>query len=259
MSRLKWTRVGFFLAGAMALALPPGAAAVDGGAAAPRGSTTETSSYYEGLVGSDSDAQVGSAAVMEGAAVEGAAAGLPSALHVVEGAGGVAYRPLAAGRVEVRLELAERPHERVDAVYDLVLALALPVGAAPDWRIVAREGTERASVPLVYGGEKVMLKRNRSLEKAWLPVLVGAAAGLPDLAGTGYAWTLWDTILRYDPAAGATLQGFATLGYEADPGVGAPDPEDPRHGAYLITWIPSLDPSVPPFTVRLDAIPAPEE
>ena len=35
----------------------------------------------------------------------------------------------------------------------------------------------------------------------------------------------------------------------------APDPEDERNAAYVITWIPTLDPSVPPFTIRLDVRP----
>jgi hypothetical protein len=35
----------------------------------------------------------------------------------------------------------------------------------------------------------------------------------------------------------------------------APDPEDERNAAYVITWIPTLDSSVPPFTIRLDVRP----
>jgi hypothetical protein len=104
----------------------------------------------------------------------------------------------------------------------------------------------------------VTLKRNGPLEKSWLPVLVGARDGLPDLAGSGYEWTLWDTIVRYDASAGSSLQGFATLRYRAGRSVIAPDPEDPRNAAYVITWIPALGTAVPPFTLRLD-VAAPDE
>ncbi len=55
---------------------------------------------------------------------------LPEALHVVDAAGGVDFRIVetVGGETtwEVTLEVAERNHERVDAVYDLVLALLLP-------------------------------------------------------------------------------------------------------------------------------------
>jgi hypothetical protein len=38
--------------------------------------------------------------------------------------------------------------------------------------------------------------------------------------------------------------------------VGAPDALDERLKAYVVTWIPALDPSVPPYAVRLDVVPA---
>jgi len=233
------------------LALAPAAAsAVDGGSATGGGSLTAGSSYYEEAAGD-------TAALSRATAGAG---GLPTALHVVEAAGGVEYRSAAAGSWEVEVRVAERPHERVDAVYDLVLALPLPAGSGSDvWRIAVREGSRGASAAAVYAGEKVTLKRNATLEASWLPLLVGARDGLPDLAGSGYEWTLWDTIVRYDASVGPTLQGFATVRYAADPSLAAPDPEDSRNAAYVITWIPALGASVPPFTLRLDvAAPAKE-
>jgi hypothetical protein len=229
------------------------AAASDGGAAAS-GPT-----YYEEVLGSGSLEDL-----------ETQAGGLPTALHVVEAAGGIEYQVLSedASSVtwQVSLEVAERNHERVDAVYDLVLALPLPAdtdGVAAfetdQWAIDAREGTPGASVALIYGGEKLTLKRNVALERAWLPTLQASPDGLPDLAGTGYIYTLWDTVLRYDPGYGDRVQGLGTLTYVTGTEVVAPDPEDQRNAGYVITWIPTLDPSVPPFTIRLDVRPpAPE-
>ena len=227
-----------------------GARAIDGGAALTGGDGSDGSSYYE-----QTTAQ---ASVLSGSAK--GAGGLPLALHVVEAAGGVEYRSDGSGAWEVEVRVAERPHERVDAVYALVLALALPAGTGSEvWRIGVREGSARASAAAIYAGEKVTLKRNAPLETSWLPLLVGARDGLPDLAGSGYEWTLWDTIVRYDASAGTTVQGFATVRYAADPSVDAPDPEDPRNAAYVITWIPALGASVPPFTLRLDVGASAEE
>jgi hypothetical protein len=225
------------------------ATAADGGSAA-MGPT-----YYEQL------ARTGDLA-----ALESQAGGLPAALHVVEAAGGIEYRALKEDAYsttwEVFLEVEERNHERVDAVYDLVLALPLPASSdgiaafeSEQWGITAREGAPGASVALIYGGEKLTLKRNVALERAWLPTLQGSADGLPDLSGTGYMFTLWDTVLRYDPGYGDRVQGLASLTYETGSEVLAPDPEDERNAGYVITWIPTLDPSIPPFTIRLDVRP----
>jgi hypothetical protein len=166
----------------------------------------------------------------------------------------VAYRELGGGAWEVSVQVARRPHERVDAVYDLVLALPLPIGSSSqEWRIEPKLGSSEDSAPVVYGGEAVVLKRNVPLETSWLPLLAGSAGGLPDLSRSGYAWTLWDTIVRYDASAGATLQAFATFRYAADPRVEAPDPGNPDNAAYVITWIPTLD-DVPPFAIRVDVV-----
>lgn len=231
---------------------PPPAAAVDGNAAAPQ-------TYYEQLLDGGTLADV-----------ESSQGGLPEALHVVDAAGGVDYQMVetVGGETtwEVTLEVAERNHERVDAVYDLVLALPLPAGAdgsaayeASQWGITAREGTKDASVAFIYGGEKVVLKRNVALERTWLPTLRGAPEGLPDLSGSGYVYTLWDAVLRYDPGHGDRLQGLATFRYLTGAEVMAPDPDDERNAAFVITWIPTLDPSVPPFTIQLDLRPPPEQ
>lgn len=194
------------------------------------------------------------------ASAEALASGLPEGLQVVEAGGAVRYVATGDGEWRVTVEVAERPHEAVDTVYDLVLALALPIGFHTDeWRIGVREGSPDASVPVVYAGEKVRLKRNLALEASWLPLLTSAGAGLPDLSEGGYAWTLWDTIVRYDENAGPSLQGFATLAYAADPSVSAPDPEDPRNAAYVINWVPSLDAAIAPYALRLDAVPPEEE
>jgi hypothetical protein len=227
---------------------PTPAVCIDGGAAAE-------STYYEAVVGSG-----------DIAAFENQAGGLPTALHVVEAAGDVEYRVLSEGADsrtwEVALEVEERNHERVDAVYDLVLALPLPASSdgiaafeTEQWGIEAQEGIGGNSVAFIYGGEKVTLKRNVALERAWLPSLQTSPDALPDLSGTGYIYTLWDTVLRYDPGYGDRLQGAASLTYETGAEVMAPDPEDERNAAYVITWIPTLDSSVPPFTIRLDVRP----
>jgi apolipoprotein N-acyltransferase len=254
---LHWVRTGL-LAIALACAGAP-AAATDGGSAAPPapppdGTDGERAraavvppeeSYYEAAA-----AELG---VSDGELRAASAAGLPTALHVVEATGRVTYRTLASGAQKVRIEMGERPHEQVDAVYDLVLALPLPIGFTSDaWRIAIQKGSLNDADPLYYAGERVRLKRNLPLESTWLPVLAGARDGLPDLAGSGYEWTFWDTIVRYDPRAGATVQGFGALTYEVKNPVEALDPEDPRNAAYLITWVPALDASVPPYTLRLD-------
>lgn len=223
------------------------------------GSSAASQTYYQQLVGGGTLADL-----------ESSQGGLPEALHVVDAAGGVDYQiveTVGGGTTwEVTLEVAERNHERVDAVYDLVLALPLPAGAdgsaayeASQWGITAREGTMGASVAFIYGGEKVMLKRNVALERTWLPTLRGAPGGLPDISDTGYVYTLWDAVLRYDPGHGDRLQGLATFRYLTGAEVMAPDPDDERNAAFVITWIPTLDPSVPPFTIQLDLRPPPEQ
>jgi hypothetical protein len=234
-------RILFPLAAAVSFAAAP-ALSVDGGFAVQEGP-----SYYEVAV--ESDAVATSAATKDGAA----SGGLPTSLYVVDAAGGVAYRAHGDGAWEVRVEVAERPHERVDAVYDLVLALPLPLGSeAKDWRITPKvSGASSASI--VYGGENIVLKRNVPLEHAWLPLLAGAPGGLPDLSRTGYAWTFWDAIVRYDPAAGATVEAYGTFRYRTDARVVAPDAENPDNAAYVITWIPTLE-AVPPFAIRLDVM-----
>ena len=238
------TRAYFVAAAAWLAALP--ASALDDGFAA-QGSDE---SYYEVTA----DAASLAAATEDGSA----SGGLPASLYVVDAAGGVRYRSLGNGAWEVSVEVASRPHERVDAVYDLVLALPLPLGSkAKTWRIEPKRDGTLGAPRVVYGGDPVTLKRNVPLETAWLPRLVGAPNGLPDLSRSGYAWTFWDTIVRYDASAGAALEAFATFRYAAD-GALAPDPEDPSNAAYVITWIPTLD-DVAPFTIRLDVIAAEEE
>jgi hypothetical protein len=219
------------------------ASALDGGFAAEGPGP----SYYE--IVSQEQAVASSVPTADGAA----SGGLPRSLYVVDAAGGVTYQDLGDGSWQVSVDVAERPHERVDAVYDLVLALPLPLGSqSKDWRIDPKvSGASSASI--VYGGEPIVLKRNVPLESAWLPLLVGAAGGLPDLSRTGYAWTFWDTIVRYDATAGATVQAYGTFHYQVDGRVVAPDAQNPDNAAYVITWIPTLE-SVAPFAIRLDVV-----
>jgi len=234
---------GAFLISAAGLLAAGPALSVDGGFAAQGPGPT----YYEIAV--DEQAVASSEMTKDGAA----SGGLPSSLYVVDAEGGVTYRTLGDGAWEVAVEVAERPHERVDAVYDLVLALPLPLGSkSDDWRIVPKV-SGASSAAIVYDGEAIVLERNVPLESAWLPLLAGAPGGLPDLSGTGYAWTFWDAIVRYDASAGATVQAYGTFRYEANPGVVAPDAENPENAAYVITWIPTLE-AVPPFAIRLDVV-----
>jgi hypothetical protein len=229
------------------------AAAVNGGSAPPEpppedgaraASSTGTASYAE-----ESLARSGLSEEDLSSAEPG---GLPESLVVVEGAGGVAYRRLGDGRWKVKVEIRAR-HERVDALYDLVMVLPLPEDFASDgWRIPVNRRVGGEIFPVVYSGERVRLKRNQPLEASWLPLLVGAPQGLPDLAGTGYRWTLWDTIIRYDESVGNALDGFGVLAYTADGSVTAPDAADPRNAVYLISWIPSLDASIAPLALRID-------
>lgn len=194
---------------------------------------------------------------------------LPSQLHVAEGEARVVYRrtgEASAGATwEVRVEGFARRHERVDAVYDLILVLPLPDDgrggdgfSSPDRGVQLWEGSPDQAVSLVYGDEKLRLKRNVALEKTLLPPLVGTGTGrLPSLAGTGYRYTAWDIIVTRDPQAGDTVQGFARLRYTTDAVVAAPDDADARLAAWWITWIPSLTADVAPYAVRMDVAPAP--
>jgi len=242
-------RAAFWI-GAGLLLMSRGALALDGGFAA-QGSDL---SYYEQTT------QQATLAPSASATVEGAASGgLPTSLYTIDAAGGVTYHDLGNGAWQVDIAVARRPHEHVDAVYDLVLALPLPVGSiSKQWRIQPKVDSSPGAAPVVYGGDTIVLKRNVPLERAWLPVLAGAAGGLPDLSRSGYAWTLWDAIVRYDATAGATLEAFGTFRYSADARVGAPDPTNPDNAAYVITWIPTLE-TVPPFAIRLDVVGADKE
>jgi hypothetical protein len=193
--------------------------------------------------------------------------GLPTALHVSDSSATVEYRAgLGESSVEWQVKLTglERRHEKVDAVYQVILLLPLPVDAdgrdafTPlEWAITPREGKEGASVPFIYAGEKVTLKRNSALERSLLPGLVedgGAPDRLPSLAGTGYGYTVWDALIRYDAGYGDTISGWGSFRYSTDVSVAPPDAESDALKAYLITWIPSFDPGIKPFAIRMDVI-----
>ena len=133
-------------------------------------------------------------------------------------------------------------------------AAAARLDVSNDWRIAPKTCRRASSAAdrLRRRGDGARSGTYRS-SSAWLPLLSGAPSGLPDLSRTGYAWTLWDAIVRYDATAGATVQAYGTFRYSADPRVVAPDAENPENAAYVITWIPTLE-AVPPFAIRLDVV-----
>jgi hypothetical protein len=254
-------RLPFLLVLLLALSGSPAAFAIDGLSAPPSSESQSSQSspsetYYESVIGSGSLEDL-----------ESPGGGLPAEIAVVDAEGSVIYGEVSNGSEigwEVSVQVDERDHERVDAVYDLVLVLPLPINSQGkgifrprQFGIDVREGTPANSVAFVYGGEKLVLKRNVGLERTWLPDLVGSG-DVPDLSGTGYAFTLWDTVVRYDSGHGPRVQGHGTLQYTTDANVTAPDASDPRFAAYVITWIPTLDPSIPPFGIRVD-VQAPAE
>jgi apolipoprotein N-acyltransferase len=212
------------------------------------------------------EAQVGTSALAPTASPDD---GLPSALYLSDSDATVEYSARAAGpsslEWQVKLAGLERRHEKIDAVYQVILVLPLPVDAEGrdaftplEWAIKPREGKEGASVPFIYAGEKVTLKRKTALERSLLPGLVdggGAPDSLPSLAGTGYGYTLWDALIRYDAGYGDTITGWGSFRYSTDASVPAPDAESDALKAYLITWIPSFDPGIKPFAIRMDLIP----
>jgi hypothetical protein len=239
------TTVVSLVGGAVGLAAPAGAA--DGLAAV-------NPTYYQQMVGRQPVS-----------ALESTSPGVPTALAISDCSATVEYLPTAQpdGSVQwdVLVQGFQRNSERVNAVYDMVFVLPLPVapsGAAAftpvDSAIVPRMGTQAASVPLVYGGEQIVLKRNVGLEKSLLAGLVGdpTHGKLPSLAGTGYGYTLWDMIVQYDAGYGPTIQAWASFHYATNTTVSPPVPSDPRMKAYLITWIPTLHSNIPPYAVRMD-------
>ncbi|HME71607.1 MAG TPA: hypothetical protein VKM54_17305 [Myxococcota bacterium] len=222
-------------------------------AAAADGSMAVRLTYYQQIVGSQPVA-----------ALESASPGLPTNLAIDNSSATVEYRhtaqPDGSVRWDVLVQGFQRNHERVNAVYDMVFVLPLPVapsGAAAftplDSAIVPQVGTQTASQPLLYGGEEIVLKRNVGLEKSLLPGLVGdpSQGKLPSLAGTGYGYTLWDAIVQYDPSYGPTIQGWASFHYATATTISPPVPSDARMKAYLITWIPTLNSNIPTYAVRM--------
>ena len=260
------------IAGGLLLAATPGAA-TDGGYAAPDPPQAAPSSaaqatpataeqaaaaqptYYESAVGASSVDVLASPAAQ-----------VPTSLAIVDASATAQFTALSlvGDRREWQLQLSgfSRRHERVDAVYDMVLVLPLPALAdgRDGFQAVGRgvavvEGALDKAVPLIYGGEKVVLKRNVGLEKTLLPGLIGSgrgATGLPDLAGSGYHWTAWDAIVARDEGYGDTIEARARLRYRTAASASAPDAGDSRLAAYLITWIPALPASIPPFAVRIE-------
>jgi len=212
--------------------------------------------YYEELLGTQSPEALASAEP-----------GLPARLSIDDSSASVTYESVPGkDGIDwlIRVRGLTRSHERIDALYQMIAVLPMPIDEVglsafqtKSRGIVPREGTEQSSVPLIYGGEKVVLKRSVALEKTLLRGLVGSGPGmLPNLAGTGYEYTLWQTIIRYDESYGDTVQVFADVPYSTDFDVEPPDAKDERLKAYVITWIPELDSSLPPFGIRMDIEPA---
>jgi hypothetical protein len=149
----------------------------------------------------------------------------------------------------------------------MVLLLPLPADGAGadaftplDRGIQVKEGSLDNAVPLVYGSEKIVLKRNSALEKSLLPGWigdVGEPGKLPSLEGTGYRYTAWDAIVTRDPGYGDTIQAWAQFRFAAEPALTGPDDEDSRLAAWCITWIPSLSANVAPYAVRMDVVEEP--
>ncbi len=191
-----------------------------------------------------------------------AESGLPSRLHVVDGAAYIEYRPLREGlrqtEWEVQVRDFDRRHETVDAVYDMVLVLPLPESAAGldafealEPGITLREGDE----PMIYGGRELVLKRNLALERTLVAGLIEEGGGegkLPSLAGTGYRYTCWDAVVAHDAEHGEFVRAGASLRYATEGRLAAPDAEDDRLAAYWITWIPSLTTEIAPYALRMD-------
>jgi len=243
----------FMRVGAPFLGLMGGLLGWVASATATDGSAAVSTTYYQQIVGSQS-----------AAALASASPGVPTALAIDNSSATVEYVPTAQadGSVDwdVLVQGFQRNPERVNAVYDMVFVLPLPVapsGAAAftplDSAIIPQVGTQTAPKPLIYDGGELAFKRNVGLEKSLLPGLVGnpSQGKLPSLAGTGYAYTLWDTIVQYDPSFGPTIQAWASFHYATDATVSPPVASDPRMKAYLITWIPTLNSNIPPYAVRM--------
>lgn len=196
--------------------------------------------------------------------LESHAPGLPSSLHIdPTDESAVTYEQVgpSGDGVEWRVRLAPlyRTHEKVDAVYHMILILPLPADAAGGDAFTALEdvqvwqGDEDSFERLVYGGERVLGKRNEALEDTLLPELVGTGSGeIPSLDGTGYTYTVWDAILQYDADFGERVGGWTSFRYRTDASVSAPDPADDRLKGYVITWIPAFGDAVPPYAVSID-------
>ncbi|RIL05474.1 MAG: hypothetical protein DCC71_10210 [Proteobacteria bacterium] len=228
------------------------ARASDGGSAPPdpEDGGAPSPTYYEAVVGGTSAESLTSTDPT-----------LPQSLEIQDASATAEYRQLGSTEWELRIEGFQRRHERVDGIYDMVLVLALPVSSqgrdafeATQRGFFVEEGSPGASVPLIYGGEKIVLKRNVGIEKTLLARVI-ASGGLPDLTGSGYRWTAWNTIARRDPAHGDSVTARGYLRYTTGAGVAPPDGADPRFAAYLITWIPGLPPTIPPYAVRMDVQP----
>jgi hypothetical protein len=264
MTRPLWNRLLFscLLAGGGAL-LPVASFATDGsspppppsggdGASAPLQASPPT--YYESAVGETSTESL-----------ESADPTLPATLAIDDATATTRYQATSQTATstewQLRIDGFDRRHERVDGIYDMVLVIPLPASEsggdafqATKRGFFVEEGGLDATVPLIYGGEKVVLKRNVGLEKSLLRQLVGPS-GLPDLAGTGFRWTAWDSIMRRDATYQDTVQATGHLEYTTAAGIAAPSPDDARMAAYLITWIPGLPADIAPFTVRMDVVP----
>jgi len=201
--------------------------------------------------------------VVDGGETATAAPGVPTLLALDDADAEATYTLLASGggvaEWRVEIEGYERRAETVDALYDMIVVLPLPADGAGNAAFTAAPGgipvLDSGGQPFLYAGKPQVLRRNHALEKSLLAGLVGQPGQpgkLPDLSGTGYRYTMWDTIVPWDGAAGSSVQAAGALEYETDASVAAPDPADVRFAAYVVTWIPSLSAAVAPYAVRVD-------
>lgn len=190
------------------------------------------------------------------------AAELPTRLAVVDDHETRAtYRASENGSEQVWTVVVDgyhKKHERIDAVYQMVIVLPLPVDSQgsdaftpEEWALRPQKGPEPEAEPVYYHGEPLVYRRAPTLERLWLPLLVGPGPGhLPPLGDTSYQWTMWDTVVLFDPEHGPEVKGSLRFSYATPHDTPAPDPADDRFAIYLITWIPTLDAVIAPLALR---------
>lgn len=223
--------------------------AVDGAAPPPGGGGENAPTYFE--------------AIVSGGEQPTNLAGVPTLLALDDSEAVATYSLVESepGQLHWRFEIRNylRRHETPDLVYNLIVAIPLPADSGGEDAFAAEQRaipvTTPGGAPFVYGGRALELLRNHSLEKSLLPGVTagpGLPGKLPDLAGTGYRYTLWNVVVVRDPEQADAIAVEGAFEYATADTVAAPDPSDDRFAAYVITWVPSLSGGVAPYTVRVD-------